>query len=173
MKRQGCRVVPCGSNAVWLGGVTASDFAALDELAVKLICLDSRFVAPLRQMGRTLGERIASEQGESPLAFEAALSSMISACGLGGVIESRFLHRSADGARLQITGCAEALGWQVPPVARTVCGFDAGLFEGFLSGVAGAAWRVEEVACLGLGHPSCEFVIYRGDTWEGVRHGRC
>jgi len=173
MKGQDCRAGSCSSSAAWLGGVVAADFAALDGLAVKLICLDSGFAAPLRQMGLVLGERIACEQGVSLLPFEAALSGMISACGLEGVIESRFLHRNPDGARLQITGCSEALGWQVPKVERTVCGFDAGLFEGFLSGITGDAWSVEEAACLGLGHPSCEFVIHRGDTGEGIRHRRC
>lgn len=173
MKGQGCRVTSHDSNAAWLGGVPASDFAALDALAVKLICLDSRFVAPLREMGRTVGDRIASEQGECALTFEAALSGMFSACGLEGVIESRFLHRNADGARLEITGCSERLGWEVPRVERTVCGFDAGLFEGFLRGATGEAWAAEEVVCLGLGHPSCEFVIHRDDTCEGIQHDPC
>ena len=175
MNTQGCRTVACGSNVAWLGGVALPDFGALDELAVKLICLDGRFAAPLQQMGRVLGERIASQQDESPLTLEAALSSMISACGMAGVIESRFLDRNAYGARLQITGCCEALGWQVPQVERTVCGFDAGLFEGFLRGVTGdGAWKVEETACLGMGHPSCEFVIHRerGSESEGVQRGR-
>ena len=175
MTRQGCRAMPDAGDAALLGGVAVPDFAALDELAVKLICLDGGFAAPLRQMGRVLGERIGSQQGESPLGFEEALSGMISACGMAGVIESRFLHRNADGARLQITGCCEALGWQVPQVERTVCGFDAGLFEGFLRGITGSeAWKVEETACLGLGHPSCEFVIHREQSGEceGVPLGR-
>ena len=176
MNSQGCPRVSCDSNKTSLGGVAVPDFAALDELAVKLICLDGGFAAPLRQIGRVLGERIASQQCESPSTFEAALSGMISACGMAGVIESRILERNADGARLQITGClVEALGWQVPDVERTVCGFDAGLFAGFLRGVTdGEAWKVEETACLGLGHPSCEFVIHReqGGEWEGVQHGR-
>lgn len=74
MKGQGCRAVSCDSNVAWLGGIAAPDFAALDELAVKLICLDSGFAAPLQQISRTLGGRITSEQSESPLPFEAALS---------------------------------------------------------------------------------------------------
>ena len=96
MKGQSCQSVSCCGNVAWLGGFAAPDFAALDELAVKLICLDSGFAAPLRQMGRVLGERIAREQGESALTLDAALSALISACGLEGVIESRFLRRNAD-----------------------------------------------------------------------------
>lgn len=163
------------SKAAWLGGVAVPDFAALDKLAVKLICLDSGFAAPLRQMGRVLGERIAREQADGRLTFNTALSAMMSGCGLACVIESRLLHRSADGARLQITGCSEALGWPVPQVERTVCGFDAGLFEGFLSGATGEGWKVEETACLGRGHSSCEFVIRRepGGEAERGQHGAC
>ncbi len=112
------------------------------------------------------------------MSLETALSVLISACGLDSVIESRFLQRNADGARLQITGCSEALGWPVANMGRTVCGFDAGLFEGFLCQATGEAWSVEEMACLGLGNPACEFVIHRaaalgGGEWEGVPHGRC
>jgi hypothetical protein len=89
-------------NASWLGGIAASDFAALDQLAVKLICVDNGFAAPLREMGRVLGERIAMEQNEKPVCLDSALSALISACGLEGAIEPRFLHRNAEGALLQI-----------------------------------------------------------------------
>ena len=149
------------TKPAWLGGVAVADVAALDQLAVKLICLDRGFAAPLRQVGYVLGERIGRGQAEGRLAFDTALSTMISACGLACSVESRLLHRNADGARLQITGCSEALGWAVPQVERAVCGFDTGLFEGFLRGATGETWKVEETACLGLGHPSCEFVILR------------
>lgn len=174
MNGAGCGAVSDDSDAALLGGVAVPDFAALDELAVKLICLDSGFASPLRQMGCVLGERIAREQAEGRLTFDAALSDMISACGLARVIEARFLHSSSNGTRLQITGCSEALGWPVPQLERTVCGFDAGLFEGFLRGTTGEGWKVEEMACLGLGHPSCEFVIHReqGGEAEGGQHGR-
>lgn len=159
MKGQVCGPIACCASVPL--GVMADDFAALDELAVKLICLDRSFAAPLRQMGRIIGERIAGKKGER-MGLDAALSALIPACGLESVIESRFLHRNADGARLELTGCAEALGWQVPNVERTVCGFDAGLFEGFLHGATGdESLKVEETACLGFGHPSCEFLINR------------
>ncbi len=39
----------------WLGGIAASDFNALDRLAVKLIGLDIAFAAPVREMGRVIG----------------------------------------------------------------------------------------------------------------------
>jgi hypothetical protein len=55
-------LVSCCGNAAKRGGLAAEDVTALDELAVKLICLDSGFAAPLRETGRVLGERIATEQ---------------------------------------------------------------------------------------------------------------
>ncbi len=65
MKTASCQPVSGCNNVSALGGVDGSDFAALDALAVKLICLDSGFTAPLRQMGRVIGERIAGERDES------------------------------------------------------------------------------------------------------------
>lgn len=161
MNGQGCRPVAGSIDAEALGGLQATDFASLDALAIRLICLDSRFAAPLRQMGRVYGERIAADRAEPQVSSEKALSLMITACGLAGVVDSRFLVRNADEVWLEITGCAEALGWQVLLVERPVCGFNAGLFEGFLCGITGHAWNVEEIACLGLGNPSCEFSICR------------
>ncbi len=174
MKSSGCGALPVDAAAA-IGGVAAADCAALDELAVKLICLDGGFAVPLRQVGCIVGKRIAGEQGVQPITFEAALSAMISACGLDGVIKWRFIHHSADEARLEISGCSEALGWPIPHVARTVCGFDAGLFEGFLNGATGDGWSVEETNCLGLGHSSCQFVIQRARRGEakGAQHGGC
>lgn len=175
MSKQGCRSVSSCASVSWLGGIAARDFAALDRLAVRLIGLDRAFAAPLREMGRVIGARIAMEQDEKPVGLEAALSALISACGLEGMIESRFLRRNAEGALLQITGCAAVVGWPVPTVGRTVCGFDAGLFEGFLRGVTGeGTFSVEETACLGLGHASCEFRIHRQPApseWKGEPHG--
>ena len=165
MKVPGCGAIS-GDAAAVIGGVAAADFAALDALALRLICLDSRFATPLRQVGCVIGKRIAGEQGENPLTFEAALSVMMSACGLDRVIEWRFIRRESGAAQLEISGCSEALGWPVPHVQRTVCGFDAGLFEGFLMGVTGEVWSVAETVCLGLGHPSCQFVILRGQDGE-------
>lgn len=164
MKGQNSESVSCCSSGVTaVGGLAASEFGALDQLAVKLICLDSRFAASLREMGRLLGSRIAEER-ETPIPFKTALSSLIAACGLEGVIEAAFLRTAEDGALLQITGCATVLGWQIPNLGRAVCSFDAGLFEGFLCGATGEeAWSVEEVSCLGLGNPSCQFLIqFRG-----------
>src|SRR5215471_11916267 len=134
MNSGNCHPVSCCTTASALGGVEGADFAALDALAVKLICLDDRFSAPLRQMGRILGERVAAQREGRPVSLETALSVLISSCGLEGVIEARFSERNAEGGRLHIAGCAEALGWPIPHVGRTVCSFDAGLFEGFLSG---------------------------------------
>ena len=160
---------PCCDNARLWGGVAASDFVALDELAVKLICLDSGFAAPLRQVGRTLGERLAVEQNHGLLTLDAALSALIAACGLGSKIRSHLLHNDADGALLQISGCIEALGGPIPNAGRAVCGFDAGLIEGFLCGAIGEqTLSVEETACLELGHPSCEFVIRRSQALGGA-----
>ena len=151
----------CNSSRVLVGGLAANDFGTLDKLAVKLICLDSRFDAPLRDIGRVLGYRISKEQEKLP-SFDAALLSLISACGLDGVIEATFLSTDDDSARLQVTGCAEVLGWQIPNLGRAVCSFDAGLFEGFLCGTTGEdALGVQEVSCLGLGEPACEFLIQR------------
>ena len=162
MKGQGSQSVSCcGSKAASVGGLEASDFGALDQLAVKLICLDRQLESPLREMGRLIGYRIAQER-LLPVPFETALVSIIPACGLEGVIEATFLRSSTDDALLQITGCATVLGWQVPNLGRAVCGFDAGLFEGFLCRSTGDdSWRVEETSCLGLGHPSCQFLIQR------------
>jgi len=159
MSDLGCHAV-CGcSRAPSLGGLPAQDFAALDQVAVKLICEDGRFSAPARQMGRLLGERIAIERGTKSLSQDEAFAILVSACGLEGVIEARFLKRNAEGALLQIVGCPMVLGWQIPRVNRAVCGFDAGLFEGFLSTVTGKSVGVEETACLGLDDTSCEFTI--------------
>jgi predicted hydrocarbon binding protein len=175
MSRQNCHSGPSCCSPSLLGGIAASDFAALDRLAVKFICLDGNFAAPLREMGRVIGERIAREQNEKSICLDAALSALISACGLDGMIESRFLHRNAEGARLQISGCAAVLGYQVPAVERTVCNFNVGVFEGYLRGVTGEeALSVEEIACLGMGHACCEFAIHRQQALgerEGESHG--
>lgn len=161
---QDSQAISCCNSAVSVGGLDANEFGTLDKLAVKLTCLDSRFDAPLREIGRVVGYRIAQEQ-ETPLSFAIALSSLIPACGLQGVVESTFLQADDDSARLQVTGCAEVLGWQIPNIGRAVCSFDAGLFEGFLCGAIGEeAWSVQEVSCLGLGNPACEFLIQRKTT---------
>jgi predicted hydrocarbon binding protein len=149
----------CNNNMASVGGLAAPEFSTLDQLAVKLICLDRRFEASLREMGRLIGTRIA-EGREKPIPFATALSSLLS--GLEGVIEAAFLHTAEDGALLRITGCATVLGWQIPNLGRAVCSFDAGLFAGFLCGSTGEeTWGVREVSCLGLGNPSCEFLIQR------------
>lgn len=164
MNRQVSQSTSCCNSDVSVGGLDANDFGTLDKLAVKLTCLDGRFSAPLYELGRVVGSRIA-EQQEAPLSFAAALSSLIPACGLDGVVESSFLQTDDDSARLQITGCAEVLGWQIPNLGRAVCSFDAGLFEGYLCGVTREkTWGVQEISCLGLGNPSCEFLIQRGDA---------
>lgn len=151
----------CNGSGVSVGGLAADEFGTLDKLAVKLTCLDSRFDAPLREIGRVVGYRIAQEQ-ETAHSFATALSSLISACGLEGVIESTFLQSDDDSVRLRVTGCATVLGWQIPNIGRAVCSFDAGLFEGFLCGTTGEdALGVQEVSCLGLGEPTCEFLIQR------------
>ena len=140
MNRRGCNPESFSCHPVSLGGIEASDFAALDELAVKLICVDRRFAKPLLEVGRL------------------------------------FAYRIADEVLLQIVGCVTALGWQVLHVGRTVCCFDAGLFEGVLCGVTGEdAWCVKETACLGLGNASCEFAIRREQNTKqkGVPHGQC
>jgi predicted hydrocarbon binding protein len=159
MSSHGRETVCCGSNAPSLGGLAAQDFAALDEIAVRLVCADGRFSAPARQIGRLLGERIAIERGGRHLFLDEALSTLVSACGCKCAAHSHFLQRNPDGARLQITGCNTVLGWEIPSVNRTVCGFDAGLFEGFLSSATGNSVGVEETACLGPGDSSCEFEI--------------
>lgn len=164
MNGQDSQSISCCNSGVSVGGLAANDFGTLDKLAVKLTCLDSRFDAPLRDIGRVVGYRIAQEQ-ETAHPFATTLSSLISACGLEGVIESTFLRIADDGALLQITGCATILGWQIPNLGRAVCSFDAGLFEGYLCGVTREeTWGVQEISCLGLGNPSCEFLIQRGDA---------
>ena len=149
----------CGSSAASLGGLAAQDFAALDEIAVRLVCADGRLSAPARQMGRLLGERIAIERSGRHLCLDEALATLVSACGCECAVHSHSLERNLDGARLQITGCNTVLGWEIPSVNRAVCGFDAELFEGFLSSATGKSMDVEETACLGLGDSSCEFKI--------------
>ena len=153
------------------GGLTAADFSALDVLAVKLHCLDSRFATPLRQIAVVFGNRMATETGSSgPIGSEEALAKMLRACGFPSSLESRFLLREANEAHLQITGCDKAC-CPIPRVDRTVCGFNAGVFEGFLRAATGQPWTVEETACLGLGDASCEFRIRVRDD-AGGEHGR-
>lgn len=164
----------CCSAAASLGGLNASDFSALDVLALKLACLDGGFAAPLRRIGSVFGERMASGQGARPLSSEAALARMLSACGLPSVLQSRFLLLEERKAQLEITGCAEAC-CKIPLVGRAVCGFNAGVFEGFLRGVTGEPWAVYESACLGLGHASCEFLMQverASGAAEEAQHGR-
>lgn len=151
--------VCCGNGTESFGGISVQDFAALDKLAVKLMCADGRFSALARQMGRLLGEHIAAEHGARSLCLDEALSTLVTACGCECALHSHFLQRNPEGALLQITGCTAVLGWKIPCVNRGVCGFDAGLFEGFLSSATGKNVGVEETACLGLGDSSCEFKI--------------
>lgn len=54
MKGASCEPAP-RSGAASLGGVAAGDFAVLGTLAVKLVCRDRGFSAPVRQIGRVLG----------------------------------------------------------------------------------------------------------------------
>ncbi len=158
---QDAQSISCCNSKVSVGGLEANDFGALDKLAIKLACLDSRFDSSLREIGRVIGYRIAHEY-ERPRSFADALSALISACGLEGVIEATFLYVTDESARLKISGCAMVLGWQIPNIGRAVCGYDAGLFEGFLRGATSEdALEVREVSCLGLGAPSCEFLILR------------
>lgn len=166
----------CCRSVQSLGGVLAEDFSVLDKLAVKLICLDPDLEAPLRQIGERIGGRIAAQLQDGPLPIEVALLALIQACGLEGVIESRFQKRSPEEDILQITGCSTVLGWQVPNLGRSVCTFDAGLFEGFLRAATGRGdVTVDELACLGRGEACCEFRIYHQPIpigeWHGVAHG--
>lgn len=153
------KAVCCGNEGQLAVGLTTHDFAELDRIALKLICSDWRFSAPVWQMGRLRGERIAIERCAKPLGFDEAISTLVTACGCDCALNSHFLERSPDAALLQITGCNTVLGWKIPCVNRTVCSFDAGLFEGFLATATDETVRVEETACLGLGNPSCEFRI--------------
>jgi len=165
MSRKGC-----GGNRLQLerrrcegGQLSAAEFASLDELAVKLTSIDVALAAPLEAVGRALGSRIAAEHGGQSLTFDDARPELFFACGLQDVTQWRFLDRRPDGVRLRTSSCADVLDWEIPPTGRAVCGFDAGLMEGFLRGITGiASWTVKEVACLGLGNTACEFVIRSG-----------
>ena len=173
-----CEPISCYRGVTSLGGLPSEDFSVLDKLAVKLICLDSAFAAPLREIGGRIGQRIATEQADKQLSLDAALRALIPACGLQGVIQSQCVRPDADSASLQISGCAAVLGWEIPNLSRAVCSFDAGVFEGFLRGATGErALTVEETACLGRGSACCEFAIRRQPTFagerEGVAHGDC
>lgn len=164
---------PCCSGMLGVGGVAPSDVAALDALAIKLIGLDAAFAAPLRELGRVLGRRIAAEHERRPLGD--ALDALIPGCGFEGVVHAEFLARTDVGAVLKLQGCAQALGWPVPLVQRTVCSYDEGLFEGFLSGLtADPELTVSEVACLGLGHTACQFAIAASSSAarNGVHHAQ-
>lgn len=173
MSRQYSEPVSCCRGVASLGGISVEDFSALDKLAVKLICLDSAFAAPLRQIRAHIGQRIAAEQGEELLSLYTAPSALLPACGLQGVIQSQCERPAADSALHQISGCAAVLGWEIPNLGRTVCSFDAGGFEGFLRGVTGeGALTVKETACLGCGNIACEFAIRSGRPavaggWKG------
>ena len=143
-----------------IGGLSAADFSAIDALGVRLLCLDGRFAASVREVGRIIGQRIAANCQH--MSFTDALSAMLPACGLDTVVASRFMSRSDDHAELEINGCSAALGWQIPNVGRTVCGFDAGLFEGFLVVITGdESLTVAETRCLGLGGSACHFLVQR------------
>lgn len=161
--------VSCRNAQTAHGGLALADFSALDVLAVKLHCVDSRFAGPLRQIATVLGERMANDKGRRQLTSEEALSQMLSACGFPTSLESRFFRREANDACLQITGCAEVC-CPIPRVGRSVCGFNAGVFEGFLRAATGRPWTVEETACLGRGDASCEFSI-RVHAKAGGEHG--
>ena len=163
--------IPCCGGTLPIGGVAPSDFAALDALAIRLIALDAAFAAPLRELGRVLGGRIAAEHERRPL--DNALDALAQACGLEGVVRAEFLTRTYKAATLNLEGCAEALRWPVPIAQRTLCTYDEGLFEGFLRRVTGdAELIVEEVACLGLGHSACQFTIAASTSGapRGVHH---
>ena len=150
--------VCCGTSAAEpsIGGISRVDFFALDVLVLKLLCLDSRFADPVRQLGLGLGDRIAGQQHSSPQSVDEALVSMTAACMTGG--HSRVLPREGDDVRVQITGCSEAC-CPIPIVGRPVCSFNAGVFEGFLRQATGQRWAVAETACLGVGHAAGEFTI--------------
>lgn len=165
------RANQCCGRTLPVGGIPAADFAALDALALKLTCLDGAFAPPLRELGRILGGRIAAEHECRPL--RDALDALIPSCGLEGVLTAAFLARTDARATLELQGCAEALGWPVPVVHRTVCAYDEGLFEGVLRGMTGdAALSVHEVTCLGLGHAACQFTIATSSSAapEDVHH---
>lgn len=173
MRSHKCKSVCCGSDVPAIAGLAAHDFSALDQAIVKLISTDDRFSAPARQMGRLFGERIALERSVNSQCLDEAFPTLLVACGLGDSTHSRVLQKSPTGALLQIMGCADILGWQVPRVNRAVCCFDTGLFEGFLSSATGEAIRVEETACLGMGDTSCEFRItfHSAQAAGGSREG--
>jgi predicted hydrocarbon binding protein len=172
MSGRSCEPVSCCRSEASLGGIASKDFSMLDKLAVTLICLDSGFGSPLRKIGERIGQRIATERAKKRLSLADALCAMIPACGLHGVIESRLERSSAEETVLQITGCAAVLGGQIPNLGRTVCTFDAGVFEGFLRGVTGdEALTVEEMACLGRGNACCEFAIHHRPVIAGPRKG--
>lgn len=152
----------CCSTMPPLGAVEGKDVAALDHLAVKLICLDGRFAPSLEEIGRLLGYRIAEQRHPAPVSFDTALTSLISSCGFEGAVGFRFLRRNASEALVQVSGCCAALGWQIPRVDRAVCNFDAALFEGYVrQATREQGWSVREKACLGFGDAACEFIINR------------
>lgn len=164
-----CGCTGTSSGGTELGGLERADFGALDALALKLTCLDSGFSEHMRAAGRVLGRRVALDHQGAPLPWERALSLLVAACGLDGVVQWQFVQVDATQAQLKITGCAEALGWSIPNVGRPVCAFDTGLFEGFLCGATGTEVRVRETACMGLGQTACEFRVVRGDEVNGCR----
>lgn len=45
-----------------------------------------------------------------------------------------------------------------PPVGKTLCSFDEGLFEGIFSGKFGLEFKMKETECYGTGHDHCLFV---------------
>lgn len=165
------QLLSCCGDLPPLGALEGKDIAALDHLAVKLICLDGRFAGPLEEMGRLLGYRLAEQRHPSPVSFDAALASVASSCASDGAVGFRFLRRNASGALVEVSGCCAALGWQIPRVDRAVCNFDAALFEGYLrQATREQDWTVREKACLGFGAPACEFLISRESEPESDFH---
>lgn len=47
----------------------------------------------------------------------------------------------------------------MPPLGKTLCSFDEGLFEGIFSGKLGLDCKMKEIECYGTGHNHCLFVM--------------
>lgn len=145
-----------------LGGIDRSLFSSLDGLAVRLISEDSALAQPLRELGQIIGRRIARERTAHALDFAEATGTILEACGLAGVVQCEILQHADGHRQMIIEGCAAALGCEIPSVGHAVCGFNEGLFEGYLRVATGlSSCAVAESRCLALGHNACEFEIRR------------
>lgn len=143
-----------------LGALTLSEIA---KIAIGLVCLEPGLAGPARQIGLSVGRRLATNRGFQGPTFSTALEALCEMCRDTGFVNCQPLETTSElEARFRLENCESVLGCCIPGCGRQVCAFDEGLFEGFLQEIAcDPTISVTEHACLGKGDISCDFTI----TW--------